>query len=150
MCSDSHHQKASNAASVFFSMTDYSLGCCANIFWSSSNRWHWARRQSKKHVSRCLYLTILSFRSFFWLVLVFTSGRGSDVHFCPRPRSSTEVFNGPSQRLTDAKNHTPCSPCSHALLPCYHRMCVIAENLGSPDRLGHAARHGSKRAVSFG
>ena len=83
----------------------------------------------------------------FLACVVFTSGRASHVHFCPRPRSSTEVSN---DQANNSPTHTPCSPCSHALQPCYHRMCVTAENLGSPDRLAHAARHGSKRAVSFG
>ena len=97
-------------------------------------------------LSFCLCHSLVPFVRFVfvWLCLFcHHKGSGSHVHFCPRPCSRTfRCIDGPRSLTTDTKDHTQCSPCSHASLwPCSHRMCVFAKRLGSVHKLPHAARH---------
>ena len=73
---------------------------------------------------------------FFWIAPVAFSTLPGSLFEHP---SMSQGFHPPTQR-----DHTTLrSPCSHAQgSPCRHRMCVIAEGLGCPHRLAHAAGGG--------
>ena len=68
-----------------------------------------------------------SFRAFVGLC-VFHEVSESRVHFCPRPRSSTEVSMGQANNSPTLKTRVVRALTPHE--PCIHRMCVNAEVLG--------------------
>ena len=74
-------------------------------------------------------------------VVTVLTGLESHGHFCPRPCSSTYRW----ARITiHAKGpHSMKSVLSRPLWPCSHRICVIAQRLGSLHKLAHAASNRS-------